>query len=96
MIKIIARIKLYNDGKSRKTPFVSGYRPLFNFINNMKTSGKITLLDRDEFYPGEEGNVAITFLNREFLGVISDGQHFTFDEGGENLLGEGTIIEIQF
>jgi translation elongation factor EF-Tu-like GTPase len=53
MIRIKAVIKLYNDG--RKTPFTSGYRPLFDFIEETKTSGQITLIDREVFYPGDEG-----------------------------------------
>ena len=91
MIKILAKIKLYNV---RKTAFVSGYRPLFNFIDEMKTSGHITLLDRNEFSPGETGKVEIRFLHREYLGKnFSSGVKFTFDEGSEPL-GEGEIIKI--
>ena len=60
MIRIIASIRLYKDG--RRTPFSSGYRPLFDFIEETKTSGQITLLDREDFYPGDEGIVEIAFL----------------------------------
>jgi len=41
MIQILAKIKLYEN--ERKTQFKSGYRPLFNFMPDMKTSGRITL-----------------------------------------------------
>jgi len=94
MIKIKAIIKLYKNEYSRKTSFVNGYRPLFNFIEGMKTSGRITLIDREAFYPGDEGLVEITFLNRDYLGEnFSNGTKFTFDEG-QNPLGEGEIKEI--
>lgn len=66
MIRIKAIIKLYTDG--RKTPFFSGYRPLFDFIEETKTSGQITLIDREAFYPGDEGIVEIAFLHRKALG----------------------------
>ena len=39
MIRIIASIRLYKDG--RRTPFYSGYRPLFDFIEETKTSGHV-------------------------------------------------------
>ena len=92
MIKTKAKIKLY-DG-SRKTPFINGYRPLFNFITEMKTSGQITLIDRQVFYPNQEGIVEITFLKNSFLGKgFNIGSKFTFGEGREPL-GEGVIIEI--
>jgi elongation factor Tu len=92
MIKVKAYIKLYKDG--RKTPFQSGYRPMFNFIDEMKTSGKIDLIDKDEFCPGEEGEVNITFINKKYLGEDFDiGKKFTFGEG-EEPLGEGEITEI--
>jgi elongation factor Tu len=92
MIKIKAVIKLYRDG--RKTPFSSGYRPAFNFVETMQTSGQITLIDRDIFDPGDEGLVEITFLNREYLGDnFSEGSKFTFGEGREPL-GEGKVKKI--
>lgn len=61
MIRIIASIRLYKDG--RRTPFYSGYRPLFDFIEETKTSGQITLLDREAFYPGDEGVVFLKALS---------------------------------
>lgn len=92
MVKIRAYIKLYENG--RKTPFYNGYRPLFNFIDEMKTSGRIDLIDREQFYPGEEGEVEIVFLNRNYLGRDFDiGKSFSFGES-EIPLGEGVIKEI--
>jgi GTPase len=86
VVKIKANIKLYKG--SRKSPFQSGYRPMFNFIDEMKTSGKIDLIDKDEFCPGEEGEVNITFINKKYLGDDFDiGKKFTF--------GEGEITEIE-
>lgn len=60
----------------------------------MKISGQIKLLDRAEFYPGDEGLVEIVFLNKNYLGDnFTEGVNFTFDEGKEPL-GEGEVIEL--
>lgn len=92
MVKIRAHIKLYENG--RKVPFYSEYRPLFNFIEEMKTSGRIDLMDEEQFCPGEEGEVEITFLNRNYLGDDFDiGKIFLFGEG-KTPLGEGVVKEI--
>ncbi len=94
MIKIKAKLKLYKGSDKRQTPFYSGYRPLFNFIEETKTSGQITLLDKEEFKPGEEGIVEIAFLHEKYLGDdFKAGRKFLFDEGSISL-GEGEIIEI--
>ncbi|HEX8327131.1 MAG TPA: hypothetical protein VF629_06300 [Hymenobacter sp.] len=90
MIK--AKIRVYLGG--RKTPFSSGYGPVFNFIPEMKKSGVIHLISSDKLYPGQEGEAEITFLNREFLGEhFSIGTKFTFGEGREPL-GEGEVQKI--
>jgi translation elongation factor EF-Tu-like GTPase len=92
MIKIKAKIRLYING--RITPFANGYRPLFNFIDEMKTSGMIHLINKNEFCPGEEGVVEISFLDNQYLGTnFGKGTGFTFGEGREPL-GEGEILEI--
>lgn len=92
MIKVKAKIKLYENG--RKTPFANGYRPMFNFIKEMKTSGKIEFKDKEEFYPGEEREVEISFLSKKYLGDdFIKGKKFTFCEG-EVPLGDGEIKEI--
>lgn len=92
MVKLKANIKLYENG--RLSPFKSSYRPVFNFIDEMKTSGQIELIDKDEFFPGEEGIVNITFISRKYLGKdFAVGKRFFFGEGIE-FLGEGIVIEI--
>lgn len=94
MIKIKARIRLFKGDLGRRTPFTNGYRPLFNFIKGMKTSGQIILKDRQEFLPGDEGIVEIEFLNKEYLGdEFKKGKEFTFDEGID-ILGNGQVLEI--
>ena len=94
MINVRAVIKLYRGDLYRKTPFSNGYKPLFNFVNDMKKSGKITLLNKEEFNPGEEGEVKITFLDNNYLGSdFGDGKKFTFSEG-THILGEGRILEV--
>lgn len=93
MVETRAFIRLFESG--RKTPFVNGYRPLFDFVAEMKISGSITLLDRDEFCPGEEGEVEINFLSIGCLGSSFDeGSKFSFGEGGPPL-GEGEIISFK-
>ena len=92
MVKIKARIKLYENG--RKTPFESGYRPLFSFIKETKTSGQINLIKAHQFYPGETGDVEISFVNKEYLGNdFRVGKTFLFGEGNRPL-GEGIVLEI--
>lgn len=92
MIKIKAGIKLYQNG--RTTPFLSGYRPLFNFLEEMKVSGKIELIDRHSFFPGEEADVEIVFLDKKYLGAnFRAGVSFTFGEGSI-ALGEGEVKDI--
>jgi hypothetical protein len=94
MINVRAIIKLYKGDLYRKTPFNSGYKPLFNFVNDMKKSGKITLESKSEFKPGEEAEVKITFLDMNYLGSdFGNGKNFTFSEG-THILGEGKILEI--
>ena len=94
MIKVIANIKLYKNVNSRKTSFLTGYRPLFNFIKEMKKSGQIILKEKAEFFPGDEGVVEINFLDKKYLGDnFGLGSKFTFGEGGEPF-GEGEIIEV--
>ena len=94
MIKVKAKIKLFEGENKRKTPFDTGYRPLFNFIKKTKTSGQITLMDRELFKPGEEGIVEIIFLNKEYLGEdFGIGTSFKFYES-EEPLGEGEILDV--
>jgi translation elongation factor EF-Tu-like GTPase len=93
MIKIKAHLKLYKG--VRATPFLSGYRPVFDFILETKTGGgQITLIEKDEFSPGEEGEVEINFISNKYLGEdFKVGKVFYFGEGGKSM-GEGTVLEI--
>ena len=94
MIKAKAKIKLYESEIGRTTPFTDGYRPLFNFVNDMKKSGQITLINKSEFKPGEEDSVEISFIDNQYLGKdFGNGKKFTFSEG-RHALGEGEIIEV--
>lgn len=95
MVKVKARIKLYKGKSKRKTPFSTGYRPLFQFIESTKTSGQMSLINKEQFRPGEEGVVEIAFSNRDFLGDDFEvGKKFSFYDAQEPL-GEGEIIEIE-
>jgi hypothetical protein len=88
MINIKAQIKLYKGQGYRQTPFADGYRPLFNFVSDMKKSGKINLSNRKQFSPGEEDIVTITFIDGKYLGNdFGKYKSFTFSEG-PHILGE--------
>lgn len=95
VVRILAEIHLLSGEKVRRTPFKSGYRPLFNFPNaKTKISGQIKLLESEEFKPGDKGTVEIHFVR----GIIGDenfqsGNNFTFDEGNIEL-GRGNIIKL--
>ena len=89
MVRVRANIKLYSGQNKRKTPFSNGYRPLFDVLEGTKTSGMITLLDRETFNPGDEGVVEIKFLEAN----CSEGMRFHFYESVE-ALGEGIVVEI--
>ncbi|MCP3869803.1 MAG: hypothetical protein GY703_17260 [Gammaproteobacteria bacterium] len=89
MIRVRAHIKLYIGAGKRRTPFTSGYRPLFDVLEDTKTSGMITLLDRDDFGPGDEGVVEIKFINAN----CEEGTRFHIYESVEPL-GEGFVLEL--
>ncbi len=92
MIRVRAKIKLYTGESKRQTPFTTGYRPLFEFTTETKTSGQITLIDQVEFRPGEEGVAEIAFLHQEYLGKdFGVGKKAKFYEGNEPL-GEAEIL----
>ena len=93
MIKVKAKIKLFEEG-GRKTPFKTGYRPLFEFVKENPTSGSIELIDKELFFPGESGIVIIYFLHKNLLGMdFKEGKRFEFGEG-LIMVGEGTVMEI--
>lgn len=89
MKKVLGRLKLYSGTNKRKTAFFDGYRPLFDIEGQGLTSGMITLLDREEFLPGDEGIVEIRFLD---AGVI-DGKTLYFYEAVEPL-GECAVLQV--
>ncbi len=67
LIQISAKIKLFKGANATQTPFITGYRPLFNFKNaNTKISGRIELVDRSTFAPGDTGIVKVSFV----MGII--------------------------
>lgn len=68
MIKIKVRLKLYSGDLKRKTPFKSGYRPLFLFPYGKLTSGSIDLIGNDQLHPNETQEVSIRFVNEDLLG----------------------------
>jgi len=93
MITIKAKLYLYND--VRKIPFHSGYRPTFDFGTKSLTSGRIRLLkEKESFSPGEEDEVEIDFLFKEFLGEKCEvGEKIIFTEG-LTPVGEIEILKI--
>lgn len=94
MIIIKAKITFYKN-TGRTWPMKTGYRPLFNFISESKTSGYITVLNQDQIEVGSKGDVLIKFATDKFLGNdFAIGKRFTFDEGSI-ALGEGEVLEIK-
>ena len=95
MIKITANLLLYKGSNVCYKPIVSGYRPLFNFVDSMKISGQITLVGQQELYPGQQEEVEILFADRTYIGDdLSRGKKFFFGEGAI-FLGEGVVINVQ-
>ena len=94
LIKKVAKIQLFTGEGKRRTPIISGYRPLFDFVGaKTKLSGKIDLINDDKIYPGSSGIVNITFIK----GIINEnffkkGTFFTFSEATLSL-GKGEIID---
>ena len=93
LLQTRAEIRFLDMPNGRKTPFRSGYRPLFNFTDvGTKISGRIDLIEQETFSVGMKGVVNITFIK----GMIDDihfktGVKFTFDEGTE-IFGEGVFL----
>lgn len=91
--KVLARIYLYKFS-GRKTPFMSGYRPILTFGDDWGVSSQIELIDQDQFELGEQGEVYIYLIDEAFKNVpISVNSIFGFSEG-TRYLGEGEILEI--
>ena len=94
LVKMKAKIRLFDLPNGRRTPFISGYRPLFNFAGApFKTSGKVDLIDKEVFQVGMSDIVYLTFIK----GIIDEsyfktGIRFTFDEGSNTVLGDGEFI----
>lgn len=94
MIKIKASIQLFAGDKKRKVPIESGYRPLFQFVEDSMVSGSIHILDNCRISPGDNSIVEILFINKNFLGLnFHKGTIFKFYEG-LNPVGEGEILEV--
>lgn len=91
MMNVIARLQLYKGKNKRQTAFKSGYRPLFELNENIKTSGMITLLDRGELLPGESAVVLIKFLLND---CRIDFCSYFYE--GKEPLGEIMIIEVKY
>ena len=95
MVTIIkSEIELYDCEEGRKTPFITGYRPLFNIKNqDVVISGQIILIDREIFQPGDKGVVEIRFLSKFLNEDFGPGSTFIFSEGIAPL-GEGIVKEV--
>lgn len=95
IIKVKAHIKLLPDNLGRKTPFLSGYRPVFWFKSaSTRISGKIELIDSSSFKPNAEGDVFI-FFNKGIIDTnnFRENEKFEFTEG-LNPIGKGEILQV--
>lgn len=94
MIRILAEIVLFESG--RNNPIITGYRPAFKGLNDSTLiSGKIILINKEFFFPGERGIVEINFLD----GSVTDnylivGRQFSFGEGSPIAIGDGVITQV--
>jgi translation elongation factor EF-Tu-like GTPase len=96
MIELLAKIEFFKTEISkRKSPIMSGYRPIISFDNNkVNFSCKLDLLDRDGLEPGSTTTVKLTFIrsvDRDKYFTV--GQKFSFSEG-LGTMGVGEFIEI--
>ncbi|MEM6396128.1 MAG: hypothetical protein AAF741_07250 [Bacteroidota bacterium] len=92
MTELLAEIRLFKGKHKRQTPFYSGYRPTFKFIEMTRTSGEINLLNVSKLDPGDRAIVLIKFVSEEFLGDnLGKGITFQFFEAKEPL-GEGVVL----
>ncbi|MDR6781626.1 translation elongation factor EF-Tu-like GTPase [Pedobacter africanus] len=92
VFKIEAEIKIKAEG-GRTWPIKTGYRPGFNFVDKMQTSGSINLLNNDDLKPGDKGTVEIKFFSNELLGEIQPGTLFKFYEGPVEI-GSGIVLKV--
>lgn len=96
LIKVLAKIELFTGENMLQSPIYSKYRPVFDFKGaRTKLSGRIDLIDMDNFAPGTSGTVQVSFIK----GMINDdsfkkGEAFTISEGGKYVLGKGEILDI--
>ncbi|GGD34335.1 hypothetical protein [Flavobacterium orientale] len=86
----IIKAKITFSANSLRTwPIDNGYKPLFDFGNDIKTSGII----KGKLEKGETSEVEIYFYTDEPFKTISNGTKFRFYEW-PNLIGTGEINEI--
>ena len=97
MVVVQARIRMLDTAEGgRRTPFITGYRPHFVFNAAHGRDGQITLLDREQMEPGEQGNVTIRFLihsRNPYPHPPAADDLFLIQEGGR-ILGEGIIRHV--
>ncbi|MFY0256489.1 hypothetical protein ACDQ55_21350 [Chitinophaga sp. 30R24] len=96
MIRVLAELEFFKKEGGRNNAIVTGYRPVFNGLNDTSAiSGRIILLNREFLFPGEKEIVEIDFLDgfipEKYLTV---GKEFTFEEGLSVILGKGFFTEI--
>lgn len=97
MVVVQARIRMLDTEEGgRYTPFITGYRPNFVFNAAHNRDGQITLLDREQMKPGEQGNVLIRILvhsRNPYPHPPAADDLFLIREGGK-ILGEGIIQHV--
>jgi Domain of unknown function (DUF5063) len=98
-IVFTARVRLVPiDEGGRKTPICSNYRPMFDLGETWQghpvlNDGRVTLVERDELTPGEEGTVRIEPLCPEFWGAVRPAMVIPMQEGAR-IVGWATISEV--
>jgi hypothetical protein len=98
-IVFAAQLRLVpTDEGGRKTPIRSNYRPMFDLGGTWQghpalSDGRVTLTDRDELAPGQEGSVRIEPLYPESWGAVRPGVVLPMQEAAR-ILGWATISKV--
>ena len=92
---IIVKAKIFVDSNNRKNPIESGYRPHCKFEDGINTSGYVVFKDWKYLYPGDEAEVEVRFINKEYLGrKFGVGSKFIFFEANI-LMGHGEVLAFE-
>lgn len=91
-IKVQLFLKSTSEG-GRTNPIYSGFRPSVKWGINHQSDGILTVLEKDQIFPGENGLVEIKILNPIQFIIFKNNESISVYEG-HNEIATGEIIEI--